>query len=201
MKKWMWIVLAAVVFTLAGGGVLCGVLTHDEPGLMKVCWSNNTAVYSDSCKLDLKWRRAQLPLKYYISFGVNHKTYVKSVVGAADMWNKEIGPVFTRVDKAEDAHIQVSWGSQTPGKHTGGCTTHTGDEKGPTGAHVVLSEPSDTHAVYRHAAHEFGHVLGLAHDKAPRSIMYKEQPGVTVNMTLVLPSDSDKKLLQELYIE
>ena len=38
MKRWVWYVIAGLVFALAGGGVLYGVLTHKEPGLLKVCF-------------------------------------------------------------------------------------------------------------------------------------------------------------------
>lgn len=202
MKKWMWYVIGALVLALAGGGVLYGVLTHEEPGLMKVCWAGGQAHYDGACQ-ELEWKRGKLPIPYYIGFGENHKDYVGSVVKGAELWNTEIGPVFKQVDKAEDALVKVTWGSIGVGKHcSAGSTSHTGSaEEGATGAEVVLRNPSDVHAVYRYAAHEFGHVLGLAHDEAPRSIMYPTQPDVTEDMTFVLPSDSDEKLLKEKYFK
>jgi len=199
MKRWIWYVIGGLVLALAAGGVLYGVLTHKEPGLMKVCWQNGQANYDGDCQ-DLKWNKDQLPLKYHINFDKDHKDYIDSVVKGADLWNREIAPVFVRVDNEADAVVKVTWGSIEVGKHcSAGSTSHTGSEAGPTGASVVLRNPSDVHAVYRFAAHEFGHVLGLAHDNAPRSIMYPMQPDVTDEMTFVLPSDYDKKLLQGLY--
>lgn len=198
MKRWVWYVIAGVVFALAAGGVLYGVLTHKEPGLMNICWKGGRANYTMQCEA-LTWKKEQMPLTYHIDFGPDHKVYVDSVVAGANMWNKELCMVFKRVDKAEDAIIHVSWGAyeSSPTKHdcSAGYTSHKG-YSGPTGADVVLKNPSDVHAVYRYAAHEFGHVLGLAHDEATRSIMYPTQPDVTEDMTFVLPSDYDRKILK-----
>lgn len=197
MKRWVWYVIGAIVLALAGGGVLYGVLTHKEPGLMQVCWVNGQAHYTGTCT-ELKWQKNQLPLTYFITLDKNTETYRNSITKGADLWNSEIGPMFKLVNKESDAIVKVSWGSVPTSGHSGGYTSHAGTT-GPTGATIVLSEPSDLHAVYRYATHEFGHVLGLAHDEAPRSIMYPTQPGMTNELTFVLPSDADKKLLRGLY--
>lgn len=204
MKKWMWIVIAVVVFGLAGGGVLYGVLSHTEAGFMEVCWVKGQAVYTGDCepKVALKWQKADMPLPVHLELDAHaEKNYRESIVKGFELWNTEIGAVFRFVDKKEDAKVFVTWGSTTPGSHSGGSTSHTGDDSGPKQASVEISEPSDVHAVYRFAAHEAGHVLGLGHDEAPRSIMYPVQPGQTEEMTFVLPSDSDKKLCKETYIK
>jgi hypothetical protein len=173
-------------------------MTHKEPGLMKVCWVGGQANYAGDC-IELKWDKKQFPLTYYIDFGKDHEDYIDSVVKGAEMWNREICTVFRRVMKSEDARIMVTWGAVSTGHScSAGATSHVG-KSGPTGATIVLREPSDIHAVYRYAAHEFGHVLGLDHDAFSKSIMYPLQPGVTEEMTFVLPSDSDRKLLKELY--
>ena len=202
MKRWVWFVIGGLVLALAAGGVLYGVLTHKEPGLMEVCWQGGQAVYNNpDCTHEMKWKKDKLPIPYHINFDKDHKDYVDSVVKGADLWNKEIGPVFKRVDKEDDALVKVTWGAIEVGKHcSAGSTSHTGSaEEGATGAKLVLRNPSDIHAVYRFAAHEFGHILGLDHDEAKRSIMYPLQPDVTEEMTFVLPSDHDKKLLRDLY--
>jgi hypothetical protein len=199
MKRWVWYVIGALVLALAGGGVLYGVLTHKEPGLMKVCWQSGQAVYTGDCQ-EVKWDKAKMPLPYYIDFEEPHRVYVDSVVKGAQTWNAEIGAVFKRVKEKKDALVIVSWGSADSGTTcAAGTTSHTGDESGPRRASVVLKEPSDIHAVYRFAMHEFGHVLGLAHDEAKRSIMYRAQPGMTKELKVALPSDFDKKLLRGLY--
>jgi len=201
MKKWMWYVLAGVVFAAALAGVLYGVLTHKEPGFLTVCWQGGVAVYTGDCtpKVELKWKKEKIPLPIYLDLDAHaDKNYRESVIGALKMWNREIGEVFTLVPTKDKAVVQVSWGSKTAGDHSGGYTRHHGKD-GPERCEVVLTEPSDVHAVMRYAAHELGHALGLAHDEAPRSIMYPVQPGMTQEMTFILPSDFDKKLLKSAY--
>lgn len=196
MKRWVTYVIVGVVCAIAIGGVLYGVITHTEPGLMTVCWRGDMANYGGDCE-EVKWKKSQMPLKYHIDFGPDHKVYTTSVLEGIKTWNREIGDVFVRTLDISKADVRVSWGDAEPGC-SAGHTIHRGGP-GNLSADVVLKEPSDTHAVFRFAAHEFGHVLGLEHDEAPRSIMYDTQPGMTQEMKFVLPSDSDKKMLRELY--
>jgi hypothetical protein len=203
MKKWMWYVIGALVLAGAAVGVIYGVVTHKEAGFMEVCWQRGQAVYTGcDATLELKWAKEAVPLPVHLELDAHaEKNYKESIVKGFELWNKEVGPVFKFVDKKADARVFVTWGSQQPGSHAGGHTRHEGGEAGPDKAYVEISEPSDVHAVYRYAAHEAGHVLGLGHDEAPRSIMYPVQPGMTEEMTFVLPSDHDKKLLKETYIK
>jgi hypothetical protein len=196
MKRWIWYVLAAVACLLAGGGVLYGVLTHKEPGLMLVCWKGGIARYDQNCE-ELQWKKNQIPLPYYIDFGKDHKVYTEAVVRAAHMWNQEIGPVFRRVNEKEDAIVIIMWGSYEGGQDcSDGHVKHWG-YTGPKNVEVGLKNPSDMHTVFRMAAHEFGHVLGLAHDK--HAIMQQSQEDMPRDLKFTLPSDHDKKLLRELY--
>lgn len=199
MKRWVWYVIAAVVLALAGGGVLYGVLSHKEPGFMEVCWQNGQAIYTNCEKTQpLKWSKTELPLVYFIDFDSAHKVYVESVTTAAQAWNREIGSdVFKRTEDKSKAKVLVQWGSVTG--NAGGYTSHQGDDSGPKRAEVTLVEASDVRAVHRFAMHELGHVLGLAHDDFKSSVMFPIQPGMTEEMTFILPSDFDKKLLQEAY--
>lgn len=200
MKRWLWYVIAGLVIVIASCSVFYGVYTHKEPGLMTVCWENGVANYEGKCE-ELLWKKNQIPLPYYINFDVLHEDYIDSIRAGANLWNKEVCFLFREVNKLEDAVVLVSWGNiDTTSSYSGGHTTHEG-KKGPEIVHVVLKEASDIHAVYRYSAHEFGHVLGLAHDTAPNSIMYPIQPNITSNtaekMPFVLPSDHDIKLLRE----
>jgi matrixin len=195
MKKW--IIIAIAFFVVVGAGVLYGVLTHKEPGLMKVCWQNGQAIYNHpDCTSEIKWKKPQLPLKYHIDFDKDHKVYTDSVVKGAELWNSEISvKLFERVDDASEAVVHVSWGSVNGNE--AGHTSHQGGEDGPTSAKLVLVEATDIHAVYRFAAHEFGHVLGLDHDD--HAVMQPTAPGMTSELKFILPSDHDKKLLQGFY--
>lgn len=196
MKRWMWYAIASFVAIIASCSVFYGVYSHKEPGLMTACWENGKANYEGKCE-ELTWKRNQIPITYYISFDIQHEDYIDSVRAGAHLWNKEVCFLLREVDRLEDAMVLVSWGNvDITSAHAGGHTSHEG-QTGPEYVHVVLKEPSDTHAVYRYAAHEFGHVLGLAHDTAPNSIMYPIQPNMTEKLSFVLPSDHDIKLLQE----
>lgn len=202
MKKWVWYVIGAVVFIGAGIGVFYGVLTHKEPGFMQVCWAGGQANYAADCqpKTELKWKKNDIPLTLALDLDKHAEAnYRESIIGAVKMWNQEIGEVFKLETDRTKAKVVVTWGGIEPGSHAGGHTSHKGGSDGPTSALVEISEPSDVHAVMRYAAHELGHVLGLAHDDFTKSIMYPVQPGQTEEMTFVLPSDFDKKVLKEAY--
>lgn len=200
MKKWIFIILGVLVGGGAIAGVLYGVLTHKEPGFMQVCWQGGNANYAPDCqpKVELKWKKTDIPLTVALDLDAHaDANYRESIIGALKMWNSEVGEVFKLEADKTKAKVIVTWGSKSG--DTGGFTSHKGGPDGPVSARAELVEPSDTHAVMRYAAHELGHVLGLAHDDFTKSIMYPVQPGMTTEMTFVLPSDFDRKLLKQTY--
>lgn len=192
MKNWIWYMIIGIVIAITSFSVLYGVCTHEEPGLMTICWENGIANYNGKCE-ELIWKKNQIPITYYINFDILHKDYINSIRAGANLWNKEVCYLLREVNRPEDAIALISWGSVNT--NLGGYTYHEG-QNGPEHAYVVLTEPTDIHAVYRYAAHEFGHVLGLDHDTAPNSIMYPIQPSITKEIMFVLPSDHDIKLLR-----
>lgn len=188
---------AGIFFAVSIALVIYGVVTHKEEGLLTVCWENTQANYSGDCT-PVKWDKALVPLTYYIDFDNDHKKYTESVVKAAGMWNTEIGTVFKRVEDRKDAVVLIDWGSYRGGMDCiAGWTSHRGTSTAYS-AHVQLKEPSTLFNVFQDAAHELGHVLGLAHDTFKSSVMYPYHREDD-NVHAVLPSDSDKKLLKELY--
>jgi len=197
MQRWVWYVFSGVFLAIAIS-ILFAVLTHKEAGLMRVCWQQGHAIYDNpQCNTELKWNKTQLPLKYAIHFDEAHQGYINSVIEATKLWNAELGvTVFRLADNPAEAIITVEWGSMS--SNVGGHVSHRGIT-GPKIATITLTDASDVRAVYRYAVHEFGHVLGLAHDDFAQSVMYPTQPGLTGEITFTLPSDADKKLLRELY--
>lgn len=195
MKRWIWYVLAAVMFALAGGGVIYGVLTHKEPGLMTVCWENGVANYSGDCK-ELRWLKKQMPLRVYLDLP-DASVYQASIINAADVWNQHISPVFNFVDDPFQSDIIVTWGARESGDSAGGFTKHWGGPEYAERAEIQLQEPSDLHTVMRYAAHEFGHVLGLNHDE--HGVMKPKLESMTENLKFTQPTDHDRKLLRRLY--
>lgn len=192
MKNWIWYIIIGLIIAITSFSVLYGIFTHEEPGLMTVCWENCKANYNGKCE-ELLWKKNQIPITYYINSDILYKDYVDSIRAGANLWNKEVCYLLREVNRPEDAIVLISWGNVNA--NSGGYTSHEG-QNGPEHVYVVFIEPSDIHTFYRYAAHEFGHVLGLDHDTAPNSIMYPIQPSKTDEIMFVLPSDHDIKLLQ-----
>lgn len=197
MKNALWYILGGIILLIAIATSLYGILSHQEPGYMKVCWKDGRAIYHTSgCPHDLKWQRNQMPLTYYVNLDKDHLPYQSAIDAGFTLWNHQLGcAVFKKVTAPHLARIIVAWGSVNG--TAAGSTQHYGKD-GPERADVLLINPSDQHAVYRYAAHEAGHVLGLDHDTARRSIMFPFQPDVTDELQFVLPSDADRALLKQL---
>ncbi|MGD9209122.1 MAG: matrixin family metalloprotease [Desulfobacteraceae bacterium] len=200
MKRWLLYLIIGIVVISTGIGVFYGVYTHKEPGFMRICWQNGVANYNGECQ-EIIWPKNKIPITYYINSDKQNKDYDTAIKAGANLWNKEVCPLFREVNDINEATVIVSWGYiDTTTMHSAAHTSHEG-QNGPERANVVFNTPSDTHAIYLFAAHEFGHVLGLDHDTAPNNIMYPTQPGLTKNIQFVLPSDHDIKLLQKHYCQ
>jgi len=202
MPKWVMILLGSLIGAGALAGLLYGVLTHKEPGLLHVCWVGGQAVYDGPCepKMALRWAKERMPLRVFLDFpAVSSAAYRDSIVGAVQMWNQQVGPVFRLLEDREHADVLVSWGAQETGGHAGGFTRHKGGPDLAESAEVQLLEPSDLHAVMRYGAHELGHVLGLAHDDSAASLMHPTGRAGTIELQPLVPTDADKETLRYLY--
>jgi len=178
--------MALLLIILVGG---CG----GEPGLLRVCWVGGTADYSGDCE-DLMWNRSLIPLKVYIDLP---SSFSDSVRKGYEMWNDEVGPLFTFVGPGAGPRVHVYQGSATG--TTGNQAMHHDGVSG-TGATSAIHEvrqPGNLFALFHDAAHEAGHVLGLAHDDSGLMVPTWTYSG---NIEFVLPSDSDAELLYDLYL-
>lgn len=191
--------LAGVFFLLITLLAIIGLTYHTEPGFLHACWprSEGYLTYNGACPQEIKWSRKQIPLAVRLAMDSSSDVYRKSIQEAMATWNREVGLVFIEI-QAGHADVIVQWGPSQDGM-SGGYTRHIGSAGQLRYAVVTLTDPSDLHAVYRYAMHELGHVLGLAHDSATRSIMYPIQPSMTGALIPALPSDSDIKLLKRAY--
>lgn len=116
-----------------------------------------------------------------------------SLVDAMGVWNHAAGcTVLVRAHDDSSANVSVSaYGGSICGssarndldlhRDAGAGASRCSSDR----AEVKFREMSDLMSVYVRAAHEFGHVLGLAHD---RSAMMREEPPLD---NMIWPSDAD----------
>ena len=187
--------IVAAVTVLSIIGVIFGVMTHTEPGLMKVCWSDtDTAVYDCDGGDDLTWSRRSIP------FSVETDGYVGEVQTSIDLINTQVGCDLLKYHEtleSQPADISIaSDGVMSRWDKRGGITWHLRDGN-RLRARIELYAAGSM--AQRIIVHELGHALGLAHDPFMASIMYKTQRDSSGRLENVRFTDSDRSLLHSLY--
>jgi hypothetical protein len=170
----------------------CDHLSTDG-GLLTVCWVGGRADYSGQCE-ELKWKKGKIPLT--VSIDIPEKAYAKAVRDGYELWNDEVGTLFTFASPQTLADVLVDVG---PVKGTATMSTsHAGNtDTGPTSVAHVVRQTGGLFQVFCDAAQEAGHVLGLAHDDTGlMSFQYD-----CSEIHTVVPWDSDVNRLRSLYLE
>lgn len=179
-------------------GVIFGVTTHEEPGLMSVCWQlDGLASYDPSgCTSpdELRWAASEIPLS------VSTPGDPGDITETIDLVNSQVGCTILVLDQSNtdpDILVLLNEPALVGSDDAGGATSHhtTGTRMTSTVRTFMVTDP---YMRMRVLTHEFGHALGLDHDSFESSIMFPTQPE-SEDMDFVMFSDSDRSLLNELY--
>lgn len=219
---------AAILMVVVIASLIWGIMHHKEGEILKVCWIQGKAFYSESAYAKaekvydescegfekLTWPAEQIPITLTpISADgiemVENESEVRVLKQAVGDLNRQLGfQMFRVVVGLQPADAEI---------HFGGAFER-GDGATPPAGHVThyrlgMSEQlwglvairSDISAIDRSLfhvlEHELLHLAGLAHDEHRSSIMYPytEDDWMLDKIPIVFITDRDKSLLRDLY--
>jgi predicted Zn-dependent protease len=190
-------------------GVIYGVSTHTEAGLMRVCWrSDGEAIYDrcpDDTGSDLVWDHVPVTIRVqpYVA-GADISSGRSAVSEAVSLWNAQVGVELMRVSDEPTADAVITWGApievDAEQYDAGGWCEHHNDGRRMT-AEVGIVSIATTRLAYLVTVHELGHLMGLAHDDFESSPMYPltrdDSEDERIGFTVVTTADRD--LLRRTY--
>lgn len=200
------IVILVALFVAAGVGVLVGVLTHEEAGLLTACErADGVLDYAGDCE-DVTWDRGQFPLKVHASsdnpFAPGEpREATRSVI---DLINGRLG--FTALEWTDDTDADISIAIGVPQvvrtnmDDSHGDTSHFRREDGRLACLIRTWNTGTVEMLDKALTHELGHGLGLAHDDFEDSAVSEDplRPD-GVRLTRLRITDHDRSLLRSLY--
>jgi hypothetical protein len=219
-----WGLSVIVLAVIAAGFVAYGVITHKEGGLLKVCWTNNSATYVDdlegegekslACKnpTPLIWPQKQIPLSVVV-LGANNNMLKEQDEGsrlvrdAMNDFNFQIGKLVFEIAKTseEDPDVVVIWGVPSVPRakgsdsyKVGGYVSHT-KIGGTMQAIVKIRAVAEERTAFLTVLHELGHVIALTHDDFINSLMYPRLVTTELTTTTARITDSDVRLIRTTY--
>jgi predicted Zn-dependent protease len=177
--------------TLALLLVACGT----PPTFQPVCRKGDVVTYEACAEPHIiKWA---LPIRVGLEPGL--ADYSDSLDMAINRWNGAVSMrLFMRVDGPAD--VTVSLGAVRKGIAGSVSHVYTGDV---LSAAVRLHGVADVTVAYHVLTHELGHVVGLAHDQRPTSIMHEalDTSGIMggEELPMYLIGSEDVTALEKLY--
>lgn len=220
-KKAIIILVAAIVSVGVLAAVIFGVLTHEEPTFLDVCWKGNTAKFTEtkqdeSCDRveELVWPKSHLPITVTVEpyAGKLVDFALGQVEEAVELINYQLGKdhlefMGSNPNGESVALVRVVYGTpyesgtdDSADRSPGLCTVSRSND-GTYRAQVDIRDLGDIALTFRILIHELGHCgLGLAHDDYRDSIMY---PVIRMSDVekgrLIRISDTDRRAVIKTY--
>jgi hypothetical protein len=209
-RKWIvTLVVAGAIAVAAVALVIVGVVTHDEPGRLQVCWQGGAARYFEPgdeapCELvELRWGRAPLAVVAVGHEGATVEPWQhEETRRAVQELNTQVGrDVLVVRDSSQGSDIAVVWGvprerSSDPAETCRHFQAEGSDRAGR--AEVGVYATGDQPLAFRVLLHGLGHALTLAHDHDNRqSIMHPSTPDASLVEAPAWLTDTDRRLLRE----
>lgn len=204
------VVFAALAGVLALVGVIYGVKTHKEAGLLQVCWNEKSAaeyvVPFEGAALgdcddpeEIEWSKKQIPLKVAIS-DLRDDGNGSEVKAAIIDINNQLGfKLFTAMK--QDSSVNMYVGAPVTGTKRLGTARHYKTPNGLYAQGHVYSNTGSSRLTFLVAHHELLHIAGLAHDDFPDSAIYSfDHDDSLQSTTPARITDFDKALLREKYL-
>lgn len=204
------IVAIVLIFLAAIAGVIYGVVTHREPGLMGACWvGDRVASYevdgADECAA-LEWPRGAFPLRVGVRFDeVGHPGALEAVAGAVDRINTRLGFAALLVDPEAGCSgehqvcIEVGVAYERGFMDDHGTARHRQVLGGAMRCEATTANTGTDELLAMVLEHELGHCLGLAHDDFGASIMRPVQTSAPMGEFPPWITDDDRALLRSRY--
>jgi hypothetical protein len=146
---------------------LLAVACHPSPTWAPPC---KTAGATGPCALSEPW---ELPIAVYADLD-GYEVFTADVDAALEQWNAEVGVLLFRRSPSPRSPVRITFGSAVPGTS---AATRLGRDR--FGRRLAVVECRGCVLVGQSAdliGHELGHVLGLAHDPQPGSLMHAAPP-------------------------
>jgi len=216
-------VLAAVVIFL----IVWGVTHHSEGEMLQVCWTDDGRPgYIDTSQIEegepvngpcdrpeeLVWPQKQIPIAVTATTPDGEalgpdSDESKALAHAVSDFNSQVGFTLLRMERelgSANAVVRLGGAFQAGGESPPpGYVTHRRMPGGQLRANVYIRSDvaADSRLLHVVLLHEFGHLVGLAHDDFTLSIMYplsREEWG-SGEMSTAHVTDRDKANLRHRY--